>query len=103
MAVSGDASEALRQVIRERFGVRHCALTSTGRAGLTLLLKAMKRLGRARADEVVIPSYTCYSVAASIAKAGLRPRIVDIDPATLDYVPAQLERTDFSRALAIVA
>ena len=38
-----------------------------------------------------MPSYTCYSVAASVVKAGLRPRIVDISPDTLDYDPAELE------------
>lgn len=90
-------------MIRHRFGVRHCELTSTGRAGLTLLLKGMRRLAPPDRDEVVIPSYTCYSVAASIAKAGLRPRIVDISPGTLDYSPDALGRTNFSRVLALIA
>jgi dTDP-4-amino-4,6-dideoxygalactose transaminase len=42
-------------------------------------------------------------VAASVVKAGLRPRLVDIDPTTLDIDAASLERTDFRRVLAIVA
>jgi dTDP-4-amino-4,6-dideoxygalactose transaminase len=100
---SSDAAEVLRQVIRDRFGVRHCALTSTGRAGLTLLLRAMRRLAAAGRDEVVLPSYTCYSVAASIAKAGLRPRLVDIRPDTLDYAPEAIAQTDFSRVVALIA
>lgn len=63
----------------------------------------MRRLAPPDRDEVVIPSYTCYSVAASIAKAGLRPRLVDISPETLDYLPDSLAGTDFSRVLAIIA
>lgn len=98
-----DASAVLRDAIAARFGVTHTFLTSTGRAGLTILLKALRTLSPAHKDEVVLPSYTCYSVAASVVKAGLRPRLVDIDPATLDYAPEQLEQTDFTRSLAIIA
>jgi dTDP-4-amino-4,6-dideoxygalactose transaminase len=94
--------ERFRRVVRDRFGVRHSVPTSTGRAGLTLLLRAMRRLAPNR-NEVILPSYTCYSVAASVVKAGLRPRLVDIDPDTLSYSPEDLERADFGQVLAIVA
>jgi perosamine synthetase len=101
-ASSADAPGTLRGMIRQRFGVEHSYLTSTGRAGLTLLLKALRRLAPDR-TEVVVSSYTCYSVAASAVKAGLRPRIVDISPGTLDFDQEQLAETDFSRVLAVVA
>ena len=83
--------------------MRHSVLTSTGRAGLTLLLRAMRRVAGPERNEVVLPSYTCFSVAASVVKAGLRPRLVDISPDTLDYAPDRLGGEDFSRVLAIVA
>ena len=38
-----------------------------------------------------------------MTSAGLRPRVVDIDPATLDYDPAALAGADCRRVLAIVA
>ena len=98
-----NASAQLEAVLRGRFGVRNVFLTSTGRAGLAVLLRAMRRLAPAARDEVVVPSYTCYSVPASIAKAGLRVRIADISPYTLDYAPDALAGTDFSRVLAVVA
>jgi len=93
----------LARDIRRRVGVTHCRFTSTGRAGMTLLLRALRRLAPAGRDEVVIPSYTCYSVAASVVKAGLRPRLADIDPATFDIAPSALASLDTSRTLALVA
>jgi dTDP-4-amino-4,6-dideoxygalactose transaminase len=63
----------------------------------------MRRLAPADRSEVILPSYTCFSVAASVVKAGLRPRLVDVTTNTLDFAPDQLERADLSRAVAIVA
>jgi perosamine synthetase len=94
---------ALTDLVRERFAVRHAAFTSTGRAGMTLLLQAMRRLAGPARDEVVMPSYTCYSVAASAVKAGLKVRLVDINPDTLDFDQDDLARNDLTRVLAIVA
>jgi dTDP-4-amino-4,6-dideoxygalactose transaminase len=98
----GDHVAALAAAVRERFDVAACTPTATGRAGLVLVLRALARLAPPSRTDVVIPSYTCYTVAASVVVAGLRPRVVDIDPDTLDFDPAALERVDFSRALAIV-
>jgi perosamine synthetase len=98
-----DVVESLQQAFRDRFDVRHSFLTSTGRAGLTLLLTAFRRLSSEDRDEVILPSYTCFSVAASVVKAGLKPRIVDISPDTLDYDIEELKATDFTRVLAIIA
>lgn len=100
---SGRAGDRLCDALGARFGARSYVLTSTGRAGMTLLLQAMRRIAPADRDEVVVPSYTCYSVAASAVKAGLKVRLVDIDPATLDFAADALQRTDFRRVLAIVA
>lgn len=95
--------EALEADVVARFGLRRAVATSTGRAGLTLLFRAMRRLAPAHRDEVVLPAYTCYSVAASAVKAGLRVRLTDVDPDTLDYAPAALDATPFDRVLAMVA
>ncbi len=100
---SRDVVARLRDDVRRRFGVRHAYLTSTGRAGMTILLRALRRQADPDRNEVILPSYTCYSVAASVVKAGLRPRLMDIDPQTLDYHLAELEGADFTSALAIVA
>jgi dTDP-4-amino-4,6-dideoxygalactose transaminase len=71
---------------------------------MTLILQTMKEVAADKErDEVLIPAYTCYSVPASIARAGLRPRLVDVDPRTLAMDPEALARADFSRALAVVS
>jgi dTDP-4-amino-4,6-dideoxygalactose transaminase len=100
---SSDGRDVLRDEVTRRFGPSRLFVVCTGRAGMTLLLRAMRRVAPAHRDEVVVPAYTCYSVAASIIKAGLRPRIVDVLPETLDFDPDQLRSTDFSRVLAVIA
>jgi perosamine synthetase len=80
----------------------HVWLISSGRAAMSTVLGAMRDVNRdAARDEVVIPAYTCYSVPASIERAGLVPRLCDIDPATLSPHRAALARVDFSRVLAV--
>jgi dTDP-4-amino-4,6-dideoxygalactose transaminase len=100
---SGDALGGLRTALAARIGIKHCHPTCTGRAALTILLRAMRRLAPLERDEVIVPSYTCFSVPASVVRAGLKPRVVDIDPESLDYDEARLERADHRRVLAIVA
>jgi perosamine synthetase len=103
LLTGGDATAALQAAVCARFGVQRCIPISTGRAGLTVLLQALARLAPPERNEVLLPAYTCFSVPASVVKAGLRPRLVDIDPATLDLSAAALEQVDGRRALAIVA
>jgi dTDP-4-amino-4,6-dideoxygalactose transaminase len=98
-----DTQKGFEEEVRERFGVRYCAFISTGRAALTLALLALKALDGGRRDEVVIPSYTCFSVPSSVVKAGLKVRLADVDPTTLDFASGALETLDGSRVLAIVA
>ena len=65
------------------FNQRHCFPVSSGKAALTLILKALHRRYPDR-DEVLIPAYTCYSVPSAIARAGLKVRLCDIAANSLD-------------------
>ena len=94
--------ERFRDAVCASFGVRHCFFVSSGRAAMTLVLRAFKALSNGRKTEVIVPSYTCYSVPASIRKAGLTVRVCDVDPATFGYDHCRLERMDFSNVLCIV-
>jgi dTDP-4-amino-4,6-dideoxygalactose transaminase len=99
----GDPNARLAEAVATTVGIRHAWTTCTGRAGLTVLMRALRRIARPEADEVIVPAYTCYSVPASIVRAGLRPRLVDVDPDSLDYDRAALAAADTSRVLAVVA
>lgn len=98
-----DVAGRIGEALRRKFEVRHCAFTRTGRAGLTVVLRALRTLASPERNEVILPAYTCYSVAASVVKAGLRPRLVDINLCTLDYATDALQSTPFDHVLAIVA
>lgn len=102
-AGASDPARAFGDRLRRAVGIRHVHATVTGRAGLTILLRALRTLAAEGRNEVVLPAYTCYSVAASVVKAGLTPRIVDISAETLDFDQRHLEDADLSRTLAIVA
>lgn len=98
-----DTLERFKNDVRARARVRYCDFVSTGRAALTLALLALKALDGGKRDEVVIPSYTCFSVPSSVVKAGLKVRLADVDPMTLDFTSGVLEGLDGSRVLAVVA
>lgn len=71
---------------------------------MTVILQAMRAArGDPSRDEVLVPAYTCYSVPAAIERAGLKPRLCDIDPATLGMDPEALDRCDFSRTLVVIS
>ncbi len=76
-------------------GLEHCICAGSARMLFSLLLQELwKREGKQR-DQVLIPGYTCYSVAASVARAGLKIRVYDLDPGTfqpdLDSVKLSLD------------
>lgn len=82
-------------------GQPHCYFLGSGRAAQALLLEAMKEL-RPGCDEVVLPAYTCYSVAASAVRAGLKMRLVDVDPLNFDFDYTNLGQQDGRKVVAVV-
>jgi hypothetical protein len=77
--------------LKDYFGVRHCFLLSSGKAALTIILQALRDLQPDR-DEVLIPAFTCYSVPSAIVRTGLKVRLCDMNPDTLDFDFKQLSR-----------
>jgi perosamine synthetase len=88
------------ELLADRLGAQNPFLVSSGRAALTILLKALRQGSDRR--EVVIPAYTCFSVPSAVAHAGLTIRLCDVDPKTLDLDLNALVRLDLGRALCIV-
>lgn len=86
-----------------RYQLEYCFFVSSGRAAMFLLLRVLHTLAGRKKNIVIVPAYTCYSVPAAAIRAGLRVRVLDIDPVTLSYDREALARTDFSNVLAVVS
>jgi dTDP-4-amino-4,6-dideoxygalactose transaminase len=99
-----DVSGNLALALARHSGHSHCWLMSTGRAAMVVALQAMRDVVQdPRRTEVIVAGYTCYSVAASVLRAGLKPRLCDVDPDTLSLKLDTLQRFDCSRVLAIIS
>lgn len=83
-AVAGfsDPCRRLESLLCAFFDSRHCFLLHSGRAALTVLFRALRRLSPER-NEVLLPAYTCYSVPAAAVRAGLHVALCDVDEETL--------------------
>ncbi|MBV5339627.1 MAG: DegT/DnrJ/EryC1/StrS family aminotransferase [Deltaproteobacteria bacterium] len=76
--------ERFENELKSFFKVRYCFAVSSGKAALVLILHALHEICPER-DEVLIPAYTCYSVPSAIVKAGLKIRLCEMAPGTLDF------------------
>ena len=95
------AIHALEEDFRLAFQVRHVFSLSSGSAALMLTLTALKSLSSRR--EVVIPAFTCFSVAAAVVHAGLRPVLCDVDQTTFDFDEERLAEAVTGRTLCVIA
>src|SRR5262249_20182544 len=77
---------------------RHAVAVSSGTAALHLAVLA---LGLEPGDEVLVPAYTFPATANVVALAGLRPRLVDVDPTTMNVDPALVEPGPRTKALLV--
>jgi perosamine synthetase len=81
--------------VGRRYGVAVC----NGSAALEAAVAALK-LGPG--DEVILPAFTIISCATAIVRAGATPVLVDMDPATWNMVPQQIEGKITGRTKAIM-
>jgi dTDP-4-amino-4,6-dideoxygalactose transaminase len=88
------------EYLQRLLGLRHIFVVCSGRAALTVVLKAAKE--RSTRREVVIPAYTCFSVPSAVVRAGLQIRLCDVDPKTLDLDQNALLQLDLGKVLCIV-
>lgn len=82
-------------------GVSRAWAVSSGRAALTLALRALRQLSPR--TSVVVPAFTCFSVPAAVVRAGLDVVGCDIEPGTLDFDYQELATIlERERPLAVV-
>lgn len=95
-----DAVRSLERDLARAFDVSDVFMLSSGTAALAVTFAALKSLSPRR--EVVMPAFTCFSVAAAVVSAGLRPVLCDIDPVTFDFDHERLMETVNERTLCVV-
>ncbi len=83
-------------------GVDHCILGGSGRSLLCRLLNELWKKDEYKRDEVMIPGYTCYTVAASVVRAGLKIRAYDVEPETLNPSMDSIQNSMSDKTFAII-
>ena len=89
--IFGPEVEAFEREAAEYLGVEQTIGVANGTDALVLALDALE-IGPG--DEVICPAFTFFATAESIARRGATPVFADIDPATLNLDPAEVERRD---------
>ena len=82
--LSDEGNSIFESEVKEEFESKYCFTLSSGKAALTIILRALKQLNPGK-NQVLIPAYTCYSVPAAIKRAGLQIRLCDMGDKSLDF------------------
>ncbi len=87
--ILGPEVEQLEQKLAAFAGVPHAIGVSSGRDALMIGLMA---LGIGPGDAVFVPAFTFAATAGAVCSVNATPVFVDVDPATFNLDPADLER-----------
>jgi len=91
---------AVEQLMAEQVGVKHCLAVNSGTSAL---ITAFRALGIGAGDEVIVPAYTFFATAATVAAANAVPVIVEVDDSlTMDPAAAEAAITPRTKAIAAV-
>jgi CDP-4-dehydro-6-deoxyglucose reductase, E1 len=103
----GGEVRAFERSFADWLGVRHCVMVNSGSSANLLMAAALRfrTIGGLRpGDEVIVPAVGWATTYYPFAQQGLRLRLVDVDPATLNLDPRALEAaiTPATRAVCLV-
>lgn len=89
---------AAEKAFAELIGVRHCLAVNSCTSAL---ISAYRALGIGAGDEVIVPAYTFFATAATVAACNAIPVIADVDD-SLCLDPTAAEKVITKRTKAIV-
>jgi dTDP-4-amino-4,6-dideoxygalactose transaminase len=93
----GPYVQQLENKIAELVGVRHCVAMCNGTVALEIAIRALGLTG-----EVIVPSFTFVATAHALQWQEITPVFCDIDPATHNLNPAQVENMITPRTSGII-
>lgn len=99
--ILGPEVAALEEEVAAYCSVAHGIGCGSGTDALSLALHALEL---EPGDEVILPAFTFFATAGSVCRTGARPVFCDIDPATYNIDPKQIESkiTPRTRAILVV-
>lgn len=101
--ILGNEVAAFEAEFAQYVGTRHAIGVANGLEALTLVLRGWLKLGRLTlGDEVIVPSNTYIATILAISENGLRPIMVEPDPASFNLDPARLAAAITPRTKAIL-
>jgi len=97
--ILGKEGAALETEIAALSGVAHGVGVASGTDALILALRAV---GVAAGDEVILPPFTFVATGSAVSALGAKPVFADIDPATFNVRAEEIARRITSRTRAII-
>ena len=98
--ISREFEQRFAKIHSSKFGI----LSNSGTSSLLVTLEAMKEVYRwHNGDEIICPALTFVATINAILKAGLTPKLVDIDPVYYDITPKAIKPAIGERTRAIMA
>lgn len=93
----GPMVREFEEKVAEYLGVRNCVATCNGTVALELAYRAV-----GLAAEVIVPSFTFVATVHALSWQGITPVFCDIDPATHNIDPVEVERLITEKTTGIV-
>ena len=97
--IGGPAIGELETALAAYANAKHAVAISNGTDALLCSLMA---LDIKHGDEVILPSFTFFATAGTVARHGAKPVFVDIHPRTFNIDPSAVERAITSRTKAVI-
>lgn len=100
---AGPFIQRFEQSFAAEHGCRHAVMCNSGTNALQIALAALReRYGWADGDEVLVPAVTFIATSNIVLQNRMTPIFVDVDPATYNIDPAQIERHITPKTRAII-